>query len=157
DRSLASLRRRDAVVSSRQRSISALVDWSYDLLEAHERAAFRRVAVFVGSFDLATAAAAVGWGDVVPDDGAGVVWSLAGKSLAVVDRTDGSTRYRLLETIRAVAARLSELDGDAVRTRSAVARRYLEMFPFTSRGNRDWRATLALERATMRELVELLA
>jgi predicted ATPase len=47
--------RRD--VLPRQQTLRALIDWSYDLLDARERALFRRLAVFVNGFALEGAVA----------------------------------------------------------------------------------------------------
>jgi len=153
---LASLQRRDDAVVERQRALKSLLDWSYDLLSPAERAVFRRLSVFVGSFDLRTAAAAVGHGQVDPDDVPEVVWSLADKSLVYVELREGSTRYRLLETIGSVAAVYSESAGDAAATRRALGERYLADFPLGGKGNRTWRARLALEQSTVLQLVDLL-
>ena len=48
-----------------------------------------------------------------PTSVAEIVWSLVDKSLVNVEQREGSTRYRLLETVRAVAASYSESAGDA--------------------------------------------
>jgi len=156
DDRLASLRRRDDSVAQRQRTLRALIDWSYDLLDPGEQAVFRRLAVFAGSFDLDTAAAAIGHGDVDGHDVAEVVWSLVDKSLVNVERQEGSTRYRMLETISAVAGEHSEDAGDARATRLALAERYLADFPLTNSGAPEWRSRLDLEQATLARLVEPL-
>jgi predicted ATPase len=153
---LASLGRRDDVLTARQRTLRGLLDWSYDLLDTPEQAVFRRLSVFTGTFDLATAAAAVGHGEVDGDDVAEIVWSLVDKSLVSVERTEGSTRYRLLETIRAVTTEYSDSAGDAAPTRRALGERYLADFPLDSNGNREWRARLALEQRTVIELIDPL-
>jgi predicted ATPase/class 3 adenylate cyclase len=153
---LASLGRRDNAVAERQRTLKALVDWSYDLLDPTEQAVFRRLAVFVGSFDLPTAAAAAGHGEVSPDDVAEVVWSLVDRSLVNVERREGSTRYRLLETMSAVAAEYSQDAGDARATRVALGERYLADFPLTASGSLDWPRRMALEQATLMRLVDPL-
>lgn len=51
------LRSNDRHRPPRQRGIFDLLQWSYDLLDDHERAAFRRLAVFGGSFTLDAAVA----------------------------------------------------------------------------------------------------
>ncbi len=156
DDRLASLRRRDDAVAERQRTLKALLDWSYDLLDPTEQAVFRRLAVFVGSFDLATAAAAAGHGEVGADDVTEVVWSLVDKSLVNVERQEGSTRYRLLETISAVAAEYCAGAGDARATRTALGERYLADFPLTESGSPEWRSRMALEQATLVHLIDPL-
>ena len=153
---LASLRRRDDAVHERQRTLQGLIDWSYELLDPMDQAVFRRLSVFVGSFDLATAVAAVSHDGVDADDVTEIVWSLTDKSLVNVERREGSTRYRLLETIRAVAGGYCEDAGDAVSTRAALGERYLAVFPFADRGNRTWRARLRLEQATLVQLIDHL-
>ena len=52
----------DRTVLPRQRTLRALIDWSYDLLDAPERTLFARLAVFAGGWTL-QAAEAVGAGD----------------------------------------------------------------------------------------------
>ena len=110
------LRSRDSTALPRQHTLRALIDWSYDLLATDERALFRRLAVFAGSFTL-EAAEAVGGGALAPDDLLDTLARLVEKSLVVHDAHNG--RYQLLETIRQYAQeRLDETrDGDAARMR----------------------------------------
>ncbi len=84
----------------RQQTLRASVDWSHALLSEPERVQFRRLAVFLGGFDLG-AARAVAAADVaeryqVLDQ----LSLLVDKSLVVAESTAGGTRYRLLETVR---------------------------------------------------------
>ena len=44
------LRSADRTVPERQRTMTALLDWSYDLLTSPERAAFERLSCFAGTF-----------------------------------------------------------------------------------------------------------
>jgi predicted ATPase len=150
----AALGRRDDALVVRQRTLRGLIDWSYALLDPAEQSVFRRVSVFVGSFGLTTAAAAVDDEEIATEDVAEVVWSLVDKSLVHVEQREGSTRYRLLETVRAVAAVYHEAAGEAATTRVRLGEFYLTSFPYDMRGNRAWRARLALEHATMVELAE---
>lgn len=90
----------------RQRTLRAVVDWSWDLLEPRERSVLARMSVFNGSADL-DAACAVCSADA--DDIAGLV------EKSLVQRLPGG-RYRLLETVREyAAARLSEAGETAER------------------------------------------
>jgi len=85
----------------RQRTLKATLDWSYDLLTSAEQAMLRRLSIFRGSFDLDAV------GDVCGSiGGAGPLELLDGlvaKSLVAVDRSGTTTRYRLLDTVRAYA------------------------------------------------------
>ena len=155
-RRLASLGRRDDAVTERQRTLRGLIAWSYDLLGAAEQAVFRRLSVFVGSFDMAAAGAAAGHGEIDQDEVAEVVWSLVDRSLVTVERREGSTRYRLLETIGAVASEYSAEAGDDRTTRMALGEHYFTDFPLADCGSPDRRSRLALERMTLANLVAAL-
>ncbi|MFJ4960868.1 BTAD domain-containing putative transcriptional regulator [Streptomyces sp. NPDC088729] len=115
-------------VLPRQQTLRAVVDWSWDLLDAAERAVLRRLAVFAGGCDLAAAEEvcalpAPGEGPVVDTlDVAALLGSLVDKSLVVAaPGGDGRMRYRLLETVGEYAA--GRLDEAAERT--AVEHRHL--------------------------------
>ena len=99
----------------RQQTLQASVDWSYDLLSADERAVFRRLSVFVGGFDHAAARAVCSVDGIEPHHVVDLVGLLVDKSLVVAEEHRGTTRYRLLETLRQYASgRLAE-DGDEAR------------------------------------------
>jgi predicted ATPase/DNA-binding winged helix-turn-helix (wHTH) protein len=85
----------------RHQTLSATLDWSYNLLSSTEQLVLRRLAVFVGGFSLEAAL------DVVAEslDAASLtetLATLADKSLVTSDRTT-AMRYRLLDTTRAYA------------------------------------------------------
>jgi predicted ATPase/DNA-binding CsgD family transcriptional regulator len=103
----------------RQQTLRASVDWSHALLTQSERVLFRRLAVFLGGFDLDTAQAVAGGVDVERYQVLDQLTLLVDKSLVVVDDTRGRTRYRLLETVRQYAAeKLGESgEADTVRAR----------------------------------------
>jgi predicted ATPase/DNA-binding CsgD family transcriptional regulator len=104
----------------RQRTLEAMVAWSYDLLGDDERHVLLAASVFTGGFDLA--------GLVELTDGADEVGvltlldALVHRSLVVADPRDGATRYRLLETIRQFATDRLAVDGDGetIRDRHAA-------------------------------------
>ena len=106
-------------VVRRQQTLRASVDWSHALLTEPERVVFRRLAVFIGGFDLAADQAVAGGGDVERYQVLDLLTLLVDKSLAVAENTGGRTRYRLLETVRQYAQeKLGESgEADAVRTR----------------------------------------
>ncbi|MFI6901223.1 BTAD domain-containing putative transcriptional regulator [Nonomuraea sp. NPDC050394] len=98
-------------VLPRQQTLRAVVDWSWDLLTAGERALLRRMGVFAGGAALESVEAVCG-GD--PD----VLGALIDKSLV---RAGDDGRYRMLETIRAYALeRLAEA-GESGQFRRRLA------------------------------------
>ncbi len=103
----------------RQQTLRASVDWSHALLTEPERVLFRRLAVFLGGFDLDAAEAVAGDAEVERYQILDQLALLVDKSLVVVDNSGGRTRYRLLETVRQYALeKLGESgEADAVRAR----------------------------------------
>ena len=98
-------------LADRQRTLENLIAWSYTPLAPQVQALFRRLALFPDTFGLE----AVEWigGDA---NGLEHLSMLVDASLIQVSEdSHGSTRYRLLETIRAFArARLAESADSAV-------------------------------------------
>jgi predicted ATPase/DNA-binding SARP family transcriptional activator len=93
-------------------ALQGLVEWSYDLLHADEKALLQQVAVHRGGASL-PALVAVGASQGL--DGATVTYLLGGlvdKSIVLVSFPDGDARYDLLDTIRDyVLERLAESGG----------------------------------------------
>ncbi|HTY32074.1 MAG TPA: LuxR C-terminal-related transcriptional regulator [Mycobacterium sp.] len=87
----------------RQQTLRASVDWSHALLTEPERILFRRLGVFLGGFDLDACREVVCDEDLAPHQVLDVLALLVGKSLVNAESGSGSTRYRLLETIRQYA------------------------------------------------------
>ncbi|WP_116449976.1 ATP-binding protein [Blastococcus litoris] len=104
---------------SRQRTITATLDWSYDLLPPGEQELYRRLGVFTGGFSLDAAEAVASGGDVL----AGLE-NLVAQSLVQV-HADG--RYGQLEPVLHHArTRLGEGE-EAHAARLAHARYFLEL------------------------------
>lgn len=103
----------------RQQTLHASVDWSHALLTEPERVLFRRLAVFVGGFELDAARAVAGDTAVERYQILDQLALLVDKSLVIAENTGERTRYRLLETVRQYA--LEQLGGsgeaDTVRSR----------------------------------------
>ncbi|HLZ31996.1 MAG TPA: tetratricopeptide repeat protein [Chloroflexota bacterium] len=93
----------------RQRTLRALVDWSYGLLQETERMLFRRLSIFAGGWTLEAAETVCGGDGLEPYDVLDLLMQLVDKSLVIADEQAGHERYRTLETIREYAReRLTE-------------------------------------------------
>ncbi len=108
----------------RHHSLTAAIDWSYQLLSHSEQTLFARMSVFAGGADLAGVHGVCA--DPHTTDGAvlDVLTGLVDKSMVVAMPSRAGTRYRMLETLRAFGRRrLRECGDDA-----ALARRHAEYF-----------------------------
>ena len=105
----------------RQQTLRATLDWSHNLLSDPERAVLRRASVFAGGFALEAAEAVCGFTAVAPDQVLDLISQLADKSLVVVDRLGGETRYRLLETVRQYGHERLVEAGEAEAARDRLA------------------------------------
>lgn len=95
----------------RHRTLTAALDWSYQLLEVQDQRVFRRLAIFTGGFSMEAAAAVIGGGT---DEGvcAEILARLVRKSLVSPDMRGSRLRFRLLETTRAFALGALEEAGE---------------------------------------------
>jgi len=113
----------------RQKTLQAMLDWSYGLLSNVERLVLRRLAVFVGHFTLDAALAVATSANV--DQGAvfSAIDSLIAKSMVATRSIGAMMRYRLLDTTRAYILGISSDDPEianlAVR-HATYFRRWLE-------------------------------
>jgi predicted ATPase/DNA-binding winged helix-turn-helix (wHTH) protein len=108
----------------RHRTLTATLDWSYELLTEPERVVLRRLAIFIGRFTLDAANAIAATPDLVAAEIPEIVANLVGKSLITANLDGTTAHYRLLETIRAYGlAKLSE-SGE----RKDVAMRHAEYY-----------------------------
>jgi predicted ATPase/class 3 adenylate cyclase len=104
-------------VVRRQQTLRASVDWSHALLTESERILFRRLAVFLGGFELDAAQAVAGGSEVERYQVLDQLTLLVDKSLVVAENTRGRTRYRLLETVRQYALEKLGESGEAEEVR----------------------------------------
>jgi predicted ATPase/class 3 adenylate cyclase/DNA-binding CsgD family transcriptional regulator len=102
----------------RQQTLRASVDWSHALLTEPERVLFRRLASFMGGFDLDAAQAVACSGDVERYQVLDQLSLLVDKSLVVADDSGGRSRYRLVETVRQYALEKLSESGEAEGVRS---------------------------------------
>ncbi|MEJ3651659.1 BTAD domain-containing putative transcriptional regulator [Actinomycetes bacterium KLBMP 9759] len=107
---LLTSRQRD--VPERQRTLTAVIAWSWDLLGSAERAVLARLSVFSDGCTLDAAEAVA---DADPD----VLTRLVERSLVVMDDSGAEPRYRLLESVAAFCHERLD-DPDDVRARHAA-------------------------------------
>ncbi|KXO98460.1 hypothetical protein AXK60_07035 [Tsukamurella pseudospumae] len=93
----ALLRSADRSAPDRHRTLHAVIEWSWDLLEPDAQLSLRRLCRFPAGFDAEAAAATTGLDPLALDD---ALVSLANQSLLQVTENGGRTRYRMLETVR---------------------------------------------------------
>jgi predicted ATPase/DNA-binding SARP family transcriptional activator len=99
----------------RQRTLLAMVEWSWDLLDEAERTLARRLSMFPGGAGLAALEAVCADETLPARDVLYVVDSLVDKS--IVQQVGG--RYRMLETVRAYGAQQLAGSGDDITARFA--------------------------------------
>jgi predicted ATPase/DNA-binding SARP family transcriptional activator len=158
----------------RQRTLEAMLDWSWDLLDDDERRVLRRLAVHADGCTPA-AAVAVCRGEVGGADGSGapapdaeqavvadVLGRLVERSLVVADHALDGTRYRLLESVGAYAGHRLVESGES----DAARRRHLDWYVAVAeradahlRGSDQavWLATLDAESANMHVALDTAA
>jgi predicted ATPase/DNA-binding SARP family transcriptional activator len=90
----ALLRGGDRSAPDRHQTLLAVIEWSWNLLDAHEQRALRRLALFHDGFTLEAAETVLG---ISAFDAVG---GLVDQSLLSVTETPAGIRYRMLETVR---------------------------------------------------------
>jgi predicted ATPase/DNA-binding SARP family transcriptional activator len=117
---------------NRHQTLLAAIDWSYRLLGDEERRLFDQLCVFPASFDAGAVAAVCRTNDrAVVDE---LLHQLVDKSVVTADRTQPTTRFLLLETLRQYAATHVN-DPERARLEQALLSHYL-------RAGRDARSHL---------------
>lgn len=107
----------------RHQTLRATVDWSWELLDAAERAMLRRLAVFPGGATLESAAAVCDPGGALGDP-LELLTTLVDKSLLLVD---DAGRYRMLETIRAYGLERLDEHGETTALRARHGAWFLDL------------------------------
>ena len=138
----------------RHRTLRAVVDWSWELLDEAERRLLRRLAVFPGGATLEAVERVVADPDGEPGRLAGqdvwtVLFALVDKSLVIAERRaddDAPPAYRQLETVRAYGWERLVESGEETRVRDAHALHVLELWRRADPGLRGPEQTVWLER-----------
>jgi predicted ATPase/DNA-binding winged helix-turn-helix (wHTH) protein len=140
----------------RQRTLRSLIDWSYDLLELPEQALLCRVSVFSGGWTLEaveTVCSGRGFEEGATLD---LLVSLVDKSLVLAEEHEGTTRYRLLETVRQYARDRLDEGEEAEHWRNLHLTHFLQVveeFEEGARGTNQatWLTRLEAEHDNLRE------
>ncbi len=138
----------------RHRSLEALVSWSYELLDDAERRLLDRLAVLRGGFGLEVAERVCGDEPLAPEAVAGLLASLAGKSLVQV-QAGVVIRYALLETVRQFAAGQLAVSGEETAVHARLLRWALEVAQsadaaLPGAGLTGWSDRLSSDQASIR-------
>jgi predicted ATPase/DNA-binding SARP family transcriptional activator len=113
--------------ATRHATLRAALEWSHDLLGPQEQCLLRRLAVFEGGCTLA-AAEGVCADDLVPRGAVlDVLGRLVDKSLVQVERGAGRSRYRLLDTVRQLAAERLRQAAESERLQAAHGRYFRDL------------------------------
>ncbi|HUP07642.1 MAG TPA: tetratricopeptide repeat protein [Caldimonas sp.] len=126
-----------SVLLERQQTLRALVDWSYVLLNPDEQRVLARLSVFVGGFDLAAAEQVCGAEPLSEFDVMDILQSLVEKSLVMLDQSEESARYSVLETIRDYAHEKLSQSGELASIAALHCQHYFAMTKTASRGLRS--------------------
>ncbi|WP_078965389.1 AfsR/SARP family transcriptional regulator [Streptomyces aureocirculatus] len=143
---------------ARQRTLRAVIDWSWSLLTAPERALLRRLAVPDGwALDAARAVGA--GGDVRDTEVLDLLSRLVDRSLVVAaDRPEGP-RYRVLESVREYGSEQLRATGEFADVRERHSVHYAELAARASRslhghGQREWLNRLDEESPNLRRALD---
>jgi predicted ATPase/DNA-binding SARP family transcriptional activator len=175
----------DRTADARQRTLRAVVDWSWDLLEDAERVLLRRLSVFTAGATVDAANAVAGdpidlGGDagthhlgpatgadhtgpaddaIVDDAIVDLLARLVDRSMLLLDVASSPVRYRMLETIRSYAAEKLDAAGERAAIGARHADHLLGLARRTVPQLRDHRqlAAMALLDATLEEFRSALS
>ena len=95
----------------RHRTLQAVIDWSYALLDDRERLLLQRLSIFVSTVGLDAITAVAADGELSDAQILNLLMSLIDKSLVVTEHGKDEVRYRLLESTRDYARQ--KLSSDA--------------------------------------------
>lgn len=140
---------------ARQRTLRAMIDWSWDVLGEDERIVLRRLSVHVDGCALDSAEAVCAGGGVAPGDVSDVLTRLVNRSLVVAPEHTGEPRFRLLESVADYGRERLRSAGEFEEVRRRHAEFYLGLAERADpelRGARqlEWLARLDADTANLR-------
>nr|BFE84518.1 hypothetical protein GCM10020093_071190 [Planobispora longispora] len=139
----------------RQRTLMAMIDWSWELLTDPERVVLRRLAVHADGCALEAAEAVCAGDDLPAADVLDLLTRLVDRSLVVMVETAEGPRYRLLESVAAYCAERVREAGEDERMRRRHRRHYTALAERAGQRlygheQRRWLRVLDAEAANMR-------
>ncbi|GAA5064283.1 BTAD domain-containing putative transcriptional regulator [Thermocatellispora tengchongensis] len=140
----------------RQRTLAAVIDWSWRLLTEAERVVLRRLAVHSGGCTLDAAEAVCAGDGVAAGEVLDLLAGLVDRSLVV--RGDGP-RFRLLESVAAYCLDRLRESGEEAALRRRHAEHYLALAEraeprLRGPGQREWLGRLDAEAANLRAALD---
>ena len=140
----------------RQRTLAAVIDWSWDLLTGPERLVLRRLAVAADGCGLDAAEAICAEDDL---DVPGLVARLVDRSLVVLADGPDGPRYRLLDSVAAYGLRRLDQARESSQVRARHCRYYTDFSERAAprlRGpdQRSWLRRLDAETANLRNALD---
>ncbi|MEU7297121.1 BTAD domain-containing putative transcriptional regulator [Streptomyces exfoliatus] len=149
--------RRDA--PARQRTLRAVIDWSWELLTDAEQTVLRRLSVHADGCTLDAAEAVCAGDGVMEEDVLDLLARLVDRSLVVAADTPGGVRYRLLESVAAYGLERLDDAGETTAVRRRHARHYLALAETAApllrgREQRTWLERLNAEAGNLRAVLE---
>nr|WP_311132657.1 BTAD domain-containing putative transcriptional regulator [Nonomuraea gerenzanensis]SBP01143.1 multi-domain regulatory protein [Nonomuraea gerenzanensis] len=144
---------------ARQRTLRAMIDWSWELLSEPEQVVLRRLAVPAGGCALDAAEAVCAGAGVPREDVLDLVTRLVDRSLVVMADSPAGPRYRLLESVAAYAMERLREAAELTAVRERHLRHYLDLAEQAEphlRGPRQqaWLARLDAEAANLRSALQ---
>ncbi len=121
----------------RHQTLTAALNWSYDLLDEAERKVLRFISIFIGPFTLEAASEIAGDETLDHLQIAHIFWQLVAKSLLTLETTEGPTLYRLLDATRGYAFEKLISEGETDQAVQRLARYYLKLLE-SDHSARNW-------------------
>ncbi|MGY4785938.1 protein kinase domain-containing protein [Rhodococcus opacus] len=140
---------------TRQQTLRASIDWSYELCASAEQQVWARMSVFAGSFELDAAQGVCGEG-IEPNDLIDVLESLVDKSILIREQPGAVVRFRMLETLHDYGRDKAQQAGDYLQLRRRHRTWYQRLAldaetDWISPRQLDWIARLDREQPNLRE------
>ncbi|MDO3646999.1 BTAD domain-containing putative transcriptional regulator [Nocardia mangyaensis] len=143
----------------RQRTLRAVIDWSWELLGEPERAVLRRLSAHADGATLESAEAVVAGGDIARAEVAELLARLVDRSLIIAPGTETRPRYRLLKSVGAYGLDRLRDSGEESDTRLRHLAYYLDLAEradqqIRTADQRRWLARLDTESADFRRALD---